>query len=391
MEEEAESRAISPWSGGESKRGSFIILTPKKLLDSISLRMRYRDYNYVKIKCQYLINAYPDSIQSFNAISKLYLATSASDTSIAGRTALKTFYEGLINSHGYNVSLVARCNYFIQKCKVLLHQYTSALQGFQQIINGNPYGYEGLIAKWDYMAVSLLMQGQGGGEGDELKIMNDELRIEDLSDYGSAVQAGDEYADNNKDGDQGPRDKSPWTKDDRKNIKQAINKSFESTRNAQDKRIQILTDKANNGNEDAKKQLQIVKTLKDIVKTHKPKNIIEHIKIVNSDIQKLIVAASNKKVNKPVNLIPTVFALHQNYPNPFNPTTTIKYDLPKDVKVVIKVYDILGRLVTTLINENQKAGYYQVQFNGNNLASGVYFYRIEAGDYKLSKKMVILK
>jgi hypothetical protein len=89
---------------------------------------------------------------------------------------------------------------------------------------------------------------------------------------------------------------------------------------------------------------------------------------------------------------PEDFALYQNYPNPFNPTTTIKYDLPKDVKVTIKIYDILGKLVVTLVNgELKKAGYYEAEFDGTSFASGVYFYRVEAGEFIQRKKMVLLK
>ena len=89
--------------------------------------------------------------------------------------------------------------------------------------------------------------------------------------------------------------------------------------------------------------------------------------------------------------IPKVFSLSQNYPNPFNPTTTIKYSLPTDTKVVIKIYDILGKEVKTLVNDFKKAGFYQETFDGTNLASGVYFYHIEAGKFIQSKKMVLVK
>jgi photosystem II stability/assembly factor-like uncharacterized protein len=89
--------------------------------------------------------------------------------------------------------------------------------------------------------------------------------------------------------------------------------------------------------------------------------------------------------------VPKQFKLFQNYPNPFNPVTTIKYALPNDVKVVVRIYDILGREVKVLVNELQKAGYYDTKFDGSNFASGVYFYRIEAGDFVLAKKMVLVK
>jgi hypothetical protein len=98
----------------------------------------------------------------------------------------------------------------------------------------------------------------------------------------------------------------------------------------------------------------------------------------------------NQKENN-ISNIPKTFSLSQNYPNPFNPFTTIKYELPKDAFVTIKVYDIVGREIFTLVNENKQAGYYSVSFNGINFASGVYFYRIKAGDFNAVKRMVLIK
>lgn len=88
---------------------------------------------------------------------------------------------------------------------------------------------------------------------------------------------------------------------------------------------------------------------------------------------------------------PKVFALGQNYPNPFNPGTSIKFQLPKQAFVSIKVYDLLGRLVTTLVNENKDAGFYEVNFDASKLASGLYIYKIEAGDFTDTKKMMLIK
>jgi hypothetical protein len=93
--------------------------------------------------------------------------------------------------------------------------------------------------------------------------------------------------------------------------------------------------------------------------------------------------------------IPVKFNLSQNYPNPFNPTTKIDYELPKDSKVNITIFDILGREVQNLVNQQQKAGYYTVKADAKNLASGTYFYRLVAkssdNDYVISKKMSIIK
>jgi len=89
--------------------------------------------------------------------------------------------------------------------------------------------------------------------------------------------------------------------------------------------------------------------------------------------------------------IPTQFILFQNYPDPFNSTTKINYTVPKSVFTTIKVYDVLGREVTTLVNENKSAGDYSIQFDGGKLVSGIYFYRMKAGDFVQTKKLILLK
>ena len=88
---------------------------------------------------------------------------------------------------------------------------------------------------------------------------------------------------------------------------------------------------------------------------------------------------------------PKEFLLQQNYPNPFNPSTSIQYEINSMQFVTIKVYDLLGREVVTLVNEEKPTGKYEVNFNASNLTSGVYFYRIQAGDFVETKKMIYLK
>lgn len=95
---------------------------------------------------------------------------------------------------------------------------------------------------------------------------------------------------------------------------------------------------------------------------------------------------------KPVsNKIPERFELYQNYPNPFNPTTSIEFDLPKTTFAKVFVYDVLGRVVQTLVNEELRAGNYKVSFEKNNLSSGIYFYKLVTPEYSLTKKMVIVE
>jgi len=89
--------------------------------------------------------------------------------------------------------------------------------------------------------------------------------------------------------------------------------------------------------------------------------------------------------------VPGKFSLSQNYPNPFNPTTKINYNLPADAQVKLKVFDITGREVVTLVNEFKTAGYYTADFNASNLSSGTYFYKIESGAFTDVKRMMIVK
>jgi hypothetical protein len=88
---------------------------------------------------------------------------------------------------------------------------------------------------------------------------------------------------------------------------------------------------------------------------------------------------------------PAVFSLRQNYPNPFNPSTTIAYQIPSAGRVMLSVYDLLGRVVATLVDERKDAGSYTVRFDGRALSSGVYIYRLTAGQYIQTRKMVLTK
>jgi hypothetical protein len=89
--------------------------------------------------------------------------------------------------------------------------------------------------------------------------------------------------------------------------------------------------------------------------------------------------------------VPTEFALFQNYPNPFNPSTKIRYQLPAESKVVIKIYNILGSEVMELVNDKKEAGVYEVNFNADNLSSGTYIYKINADNFVQTKKMILIK
>ena len=95
-------------------------------------------------------------------------------------------------------------------------------------------------------------------------------------------------------------------------------------------------------------------------------------------------------------VIPLQFVLHQNYPNPFNPVTTLRYDLPEDAMVNITIYDMMGRIVNNLVRNQQTAGYKSMQWNATNnagqpVSAGLYLYTMQAGDFRHTRKMVLLK
>jgi len=89
--------------------------------------------------------------------------------------------------------------------------------------------------------------------------------------------------------------------------------------------------------------------------------------------------------------IPAAFSLSQNFPNPFNPTTVIHYTVPKTSLVNLSVFNLLGQEVKTLVNEEKSPGEYEVRFDGSNLPSGIYFYRLVAGDFVKTMKMLLMK
>ena len=109
-------------------------------------------------------------------------------------------------------------------------------------------------------------------------------------------------------------------------------------------------------------------------------------------------AAGGDDVTPPKSDTPLEFSLLQNYPNPFNPTTTIQYSLPfqgsngvKSQRVLLRVYDVLGREVATLVDEAKASGHYQVTWDARDVSGGVYFYRLQAGNSSAVRKLLILK
>jgi hypothetical protein len=114
----------------------------------------------------------------------------------------------------------------------------------------------------------------------------------------------------------------------------------------------------------------------------------------NSSISFRIEDNNGKSYVRNINFVvsaPVDFELFQNYPNPFNPSTSIKYSIPKSVLVTLKIYDVLGKEITTLVNEKEEAGLHKIEFNPTNLSSGVYFYTLKTEGFLQTKKMILIR
>jgi hypothetical protein len=113
--------------------------------------------------------------------------------------------------------------------------------------------------------------------------------------------------------------------------------------------------------------------------------------IIGTDLIRMVHGNIGKLANDVEGNLPDKHTLFQNYPNPFNPSTTMRYELPSNQFVRLKVYDLLGQEVAELVNEVQEAGVYEVNFDAANLPSGVYIYKITAGNFSETRKMVVMK
>ncbi len=334
-----------------------MILTDRALYYEAITKRKEGDFAGAISKCKDLINGYDSSSYFISSLSELYLNYLESDT-IENQTittglfsSLKTYLEQKMQQYENNPVFVEKAYKYLLMCLVKMTRYTEAVAGYENIMNNHPDAVTRLNASWDRSAVILLM-GQGGSKND-LKVNNYTLRMKRLLDKNPAHKIAkdmfkskesdlSERSDNVSD-----KSKIKYTKEEKTELNQRIERFNPSSR----------TD------------LQIK---------------------IKSDIT-LLNYLNNRKSESSLNSVtPKRFNLYQNYPNPFNPKTTIKYDIPKDGLVTIKIYDLLGREVFNL-REFKTSGSYEVKFDGSNFASGLYFYSIESGNFKETKKMVLVK
>jgi len=356
-----------------------------------------RNYDSASHKAYTLLNSYSDSIFAPTAIKLGYYSLLKTDSAGEKISGFKTFLEQIILNHPLNVSLVKSANYYIQKCKVQLNQYTSALTGFQDIIVQNPYTYDGLIASWDYAATQLLVNSGGAYKDNSLELypavfglLNPDMIYLNASLSLNKFIKSDKY------------DPKKFTKEERIVIITSVGNVLNQERNKQIEKIKDLEKKVEDSElrdekvikqKIIKLELEEAKRSNSVIKTKTPKDEKEYIAIVKNDIDK-IGKTENISGKNEITSLPTTYELKQNYPNPFNSSTNVQFQMVNEGRVKLVIYDILGREVKVLVNEIRQAGVHKEIFDAGNLSSGVYFLRIivnEGKDFIDVKKMVLIK
>jgi hypothetical protein len=327
-----------------------------------------KNYTTAILNFKGLINTYANSKYLTKSIYNIYGCYLSSDTNrnqgwrniIFGD--LKNYLENKIQQYQNNDEFVELSFDFLLKCKIKTKNYQQAMDGYQFIAENSPSATERLMASINYIDVEGLLQGSGGGQKYKFE---DELSSD--------------------------RNGIP--------IKDILLASYKSTKKSNEKKEKS----------DLQNSLDAAQTKELQQKTHKQEKVLENRALENISIssgltkkerreriQKDLMLLSQRsetaeKIIKKNNIEPLKYELSQNYPNPFNPITNIKYQIQKTGLVTLKIYDITGREIKTLVNEIKNPGSYIVSFNGTEFASGVYFYRIQAGDFVQVKKMILVK
>ena len=342
--------------GGESSVTKAPPVNNDRTLYALILHQKMqKDYSEAISNSVQLINTYDTSKYLASALDELYLCYQASDTSNNQNTTtvlfgqLKTYLVQKISDYQDLTNFVEKAYNYYLMCLVKQRAFTEAIAGYENIMNYNPDPLRRLTASWDRAAVVLLMNSGGGAPNIVSKLEYPEAKFQNKDPHKLVKDVFLKKQKEESDNEGKARKNEKYTKDDKAELQSRTVKFNPSTK-----------------------------------KEFKEK--------IASDMMMVLGIQSKASIKTGQNniSIPKVFKLYQNYPNPFNPETMIKYDLPKDGLVSIKVYDLLGKVVFSK-TEYKLAGTYDFSFNGSSYASGLYFYRIEAGTFVDSKKMVLIK
>jgi hypothetical protein len=317
-----------------------------------------------------LVNNYPNSKYLEKTIFNLYECYMLCDTNhnqgwrnvIFGD--LKNYLEAKIQQYDTNETFVNLAFDFLLKCKVKIKNYQPAMDGYAFIAENSPSPTERLMASINYVDVEGLLQGSGGGQNensDNLESFNTSQSPKPIKDILLASYNKTKKAIEKKE------------KSDLQNSNDVSRtRAEQDNRHRQDKVLENRALENINISSNLTKEERRTRIQKDLMLLHQRNDY------------------SVQTVEKP-KIEPIKYELAQNYPNPFNPITNIKYQIQKAGIVTLKIYDITGREIKTLVNEIKNPGSYIVTFNGTEFSSGVYFYRIQSGDFVQVKKMLLIK
>ena len=278
-------------------------------------------------------------------------------------------------------------------CDVNMGEYDDAANGYEFISLFHPDPDIRLNASWDYAEVEAMMGGGRAG-GNKFQVTSYKLQIEELKEIKELNRMNEIIS--NDPVMRKMKESFEKTSKDRKEIKEKIDRK-ERTEN------QFKENSSSNelGKEySTKPELLTKENESDKFKSDKAKRNIFELKNLNKQdlekrrIEDMLLSAKDirNETDKTQTLsVPLEYKLYQNYPNPFNPTTKINYSIPESGIVTIKIYDILGKEIQTLVNELKQAGSYEAEFYGKDMSSGVYFVRMESGDFMDIKRMVLIK
>ena len=347
------------------------------------------DYSGAIANYKALIDTYDSSEFIYGAVDYLYSCYQSLDTSSDEATTdilysdLKEYLESKISSGNYDEDFEKHAFEFVLMCDTRLTNYNEALAGYEFIVTYNPDMEARLLASWEYQNIQDMLEGESGGKSNyELGIRNYEFNnskneMIDLEFWISELEFEKVVEKRIKVLDE-LIDKDPI----KKHLKEEYVKS--SNENIKAKKEGIAVKKNPNDEKFIERSKQNIYGSRNLTKQQKEIRRFEDLK--------LLLNPDNLVINKNIeNAVPPEYSLSQNYPNPFNPVTHLEFGISNPGFVSLKIYDMLGRELKTLVNEIKPAGRFKVEFDGSNFASGVYFYRIEAGDFVQTKRMVLIK
>ena len=305
---------------------------------------------------------------------------------------LKIYLEDRINSEdGYDGEFISNAYNITLMCDANMLNYDDAANGYEFISLFHPDPDIRLNASWDYAEIEALMGGGYGGGEKDLGIGISDLEFNKLTELTELKEINeinriDEIISND-----------PVMM----KVKEVYDKTIKESSERNERTGIQIKDNFNNEEYSVISEQSIIQRESDKFKIDKARRNIFELKNLNRQelekrrIEDMFLSAKDVRNTESekdqIISIPLDYTLNQNYPNPFNPVTKISFELPNDAKVKLIVYDLLGREIKSIVNNHLMSGKYTFEFEGSSFVSGVYFYKLEAGTFSQTKKMLLIK